>query len=134
LTRLAQCCHPLPKEPIIGYVTLGHGVSIHRRDCPNVLRRIGTGRLIEVSWEPLPQTTVPVAIHITAYDRTGLLHEIAGIISAEKINMPAINMDKKGNMVTLYITLEISNITQLSRVLTKIERLPNVVEAQRHTG
>ncbi len=133
LARLAQCCHPLPKEPIIGYVTLGHGVTIHRRDCPNVLRRIGTGRLIEVSWEPLPQT-VPVAIRITAYDRTGLLHEIAGIISAEKINMPAVNLSKEKNLVHLYITLEISNITQISRVLTKIERLPNVVEAKRHTG
>lgn len=133
LTRLAKCCHPLPMEDIVGYVTRGHGVTIHRRDCPNILRRIGTGRLIEVGWGPQPRT-VPVAIHITAYDRAGLLHEIAGIISAENINMTAVDMGREKNIVTLYITLEILNITQLGRVLAKVEHLPNVIEAQRHTG
>jgi len=96
-----------------------------------------TERLIEVGWGTRPQT-IPVTISITAYDRTKLLHEISGIISAEDINMAAVNMpmDKmqRKNIITIYITLEISHIAQLSRVLTKIERLPNVIEAQRHTG
>jgi GTP pyrophosphokinase len=137
LTRLARCCHPLPGDEIVGYVTRGRGVTIHRRDCPNVLRLEDTERLIEVGWGTRPQT-VPVTISITAYDRTKLLHEISGIISAEDINMAAVNMpmDKmqRKNIITIYITLEISHIAQLSRVLTKIERLPNVIEAQRHTG
>ncbi len=136
LTRLARCCHPLLGDDIIGYVTRGRGVTIHHRDCPNILRLRDTERLIEVSWGTLPQT-VPVTIRITAYDRTGLLHEISGIISAEKINMPAVNTPpdrgRRKNIITLYITLEISHIAQLSRVLTKIERLPNVIEARRHT-
>ena len=137
LTRTALCCHPLPGDDIIGYVTRGRGVTIHRRDCPNILRLRDTERLIEVGWGTQPQT-VPVAITITAYDRTRLLHEISGIISAEGINMSAVNMPsdrrQRRNIITLYITLEISHIAQLSRVLTKIEQLPNVIEARRHTG
>jgi len=137
LTRLARCCHPLPGDEIIGYVTRGHGVTIHRRDCPNILRLDDMERLIEVNWGPRPQT-VPVTIRVTAFDRTRLLHEISGIISAEDINMSAVNMppdrSRRKNIITIYITLEISHIAQLSRVLTKIERLPNVIEAQRHTG
>nr|HID13991.1 bifunctional (p)ppGpp synthetase/guanosine-3',5'-bis(diphosphate) 3'-pyrophosphohydrolase [Anaerolineae bacterium] len=133
LTRLARCCYPLPGDDIIGYVTRGRGVTIHRRDCPNILRLRDTERLIEAGWGPRPQT-VPVTIYITAYDRTRLLHEISGIISAEDINMSAVNVSRRKNIATLYITVEISNIAQLSRVLTKIERLPNVIEARRHTG
>jgi len=137
LTRLAHCCHPLPGDDIIGYVTRGRGVTIHRCDCPNVLRLTDTERLIEVGWGTRPQT-IPVTVFIMAYDRTKLLHEISGIISAEDINMSAVNMPpnrrKRQNIITLYITLEISHIAQLSRVLTKIERLPNVIEARRHTG
>ncbi len=137
LTRLARCCHPLPGDEIVGYVTRGRGVTIHRCDCPNVLRLRDTERLIEVNWGT-QQQTVPVTILITAYDRTKLLHEISGIISAEDINMSAVSMPsdrgQRKNIITLYITLEINHIAQLSRVLTKIERLPNVIEARRHTG
>jgi GTP pyrophosphokinase len=135
LTRLAQCCHPLPGDEITGYVTRGRGVTVHRRDCPNALRLNETGRLIEVSWGTRQQT-VPTAIRILAYDRTGLLHEIAGIISGENINIDrsGVEPDHRKNITTIYITVEISDITQLSRVLTKIEQLPNVIEARRYTG
>jgi len=137
LTRLAHCCHPLPGDDIIGYVTRGRGVTIHRRDCSNILRLRDTERLIEVGWGTRLQT-VPVTIHITAYDRARLISEISGIIGAEDINVSAVNMpqdrDQQTNIIVLYITLEISHIAQLSRVLTKIERLPNVIEARRHTG
>jgi GTP pyrophosphokinase len=133
MTRLAKCCSPLPGEEIVGYVTRGRGVTVHRRDCLNVLRVDDRDRLIDVDWGSEPQT-VPVAAHIRAYDRTGLLHEIAGVISNEKINMSAVNVSRDKNIATLYITLEISDIAQLSRVLTKIESLSNVIEAKRHIG
>ncbi|MGD8244149.1 MAG: bifunctional (p)ppGpp synthetase/guanosine-3',5'-bis(diphosphate) 3'-pyrophosphohydrolase [Anaerolineae bacterium] len=133
MTRLAQCCSPLPGEDIVGYVTRGRGVTIHRRDCHNVLRANDRDRLIEVSWGAEAQT-VPVAIHIKAYDRTGLLHEITGVISKEKVNMSAVNVGRQRNIATLYITLEIGDIAQLSRILTKVESLPNVIEAKRHIG
>jgi GTP pyrophosphokinase len=133
MTRLARCCSPLPGEEIVGYVTRGRGVTVHRRDCHNVLRARDKDRLIEVSWGTEAQT-VPVAILIRAYDRTGLLHEIAGVISKEKVNMPAVNVGREKNIATLYITMEIGDIAQLSRILTKIESLPNVIEAKRHIG
>ena len=133
LTRLARCCHPLPGDDIIGYVTRGRGVTIHRRDCPNILRLRDTERLIEVSWGTRVQT-VPVTILIRAYDRTRLFSEISNIIGAEDINIAALNQNVQKNIATIYTTLEVNNMAQLSRVLTKIERLPNVIEARRHTG
>jgi len=133
MTRLAKCCSPLPGEEIVGYVTRGRGVTVHRRDCLNVLRVNDKDRLIDVDWGSEVQT-VPVTASIKAYDRTGLLHEIAGVISNEKINMSAVNVSREKNIATLYITLEISDIAQLSRVLTKIETLSNVIEAKRHIG
>jgi GTP pyrophosphokinase len=134
LTRRARCCTPLPGDDIVGYVTRGRGVTVHRRDCANVLRATGSGRLIEVDWGTAPQT-VPATIGITAYDRTGLLHDISGIISAEKINIngSAVDLERATNISTIYVTVEISDITQLSRVLGKIEQLPNVIEARRYT-
>jgi RelA/SpoT family (p)ppGpp synthetase len=134
LTRLAQCCHPLPGDEIVGYVTRGRGVTVHRRDCPNILRRQDAEeRLIEVNWGARLQT-VPVAVYIRAYDRTRLLSEISSIIGAEDINIAAVRQGVKDNIAYFYITLEVNNIAQLSRVLTKIERLPNVIQARRYVG
>jgi len=132
MTRLARCCSPLPGEAIVGYVTRGRGVTVHRRDCRNVLRVDDRERLIEVDWGSEVRT-VPVAVYIKAYDR-GLLHEITGVIREEKINLAALNVSREKNIVTVYVTLEISDIAQLSRVLIRVESLPNVIEAKRHTG
>jgi GTP pyrophosphokinase len=133
LTRLGGCCNPLPGDDIIGYVTRGRGVTIHRRDCANILRPRDTERLIEVSWGTRLQT-VPATIHITAYDRARLMSEISSIIGAEDINIAAVNQYVQKNIATIYITIEINNMAQLSRVLTRVARLPNVIEARRHTG
>jgi GTP pyrophosphokinase len=133
LTRLARCCHPLPGDDIIGYITRGRGVTIHQRDCPNVLRQRDTERLIEVSWGPRLQT-VPVTVYVAAYDRPRLLNEISSIIGFEDINIAALKQNVQNNIAELYITIEVNDIAQLSRVLTKIERLPNVTEARRHAA
>ncbi len=133
LTRLARCCNPLPGNDIIGYVTRGRGVTIHRRDCPNILNLQDSERLIEVNWGTRPQT-VPVAVRITAYDRHGLLSEISSIISDEGINIASLQQKTEQNIATLYLTLEIKDIAQLSRALTKIERRPNITEARRYTS
>jgi len=133
LTRLARCCNPLPGNDIIGYVTRGRGVSIHRCDCPNILNLKETERLIEVSWGTCPQT-VPVTIYVSAYDRPGLLSEISHIISSEKVNIASFHQTLQDNISTFYITVEISDIAQLSRILARISKRPNVTEARRHTG
>jgi GTP pyrophosphokinase len=136
LTRLARCCNPLPGDDIIGYVTRGHGVTIHRKDCLNILRRKDTERFIEVDWGEGIQQTYPVVVRVIAYDREGLLRDIASVVADEDISMSAANVvtRKKENMATITATLEITDIAQLSRVLAKIDQLSNVLEAKRQAG
>lgn len=133
LTHLARCCSPVPGDEIVGYVTRGRGVTVHRRDCPNMLRVDEPERLIEVDWGTDKQT-YPVMIHVVAYDRGGLMRDIAGLVAADDINMTSINVNTTKNIATFFATLEISDIAQLSSVLAKIERLPNVIEARRQAG
>jgi len=132
MTSLAQCCHPVPGDPIIGYITRGRGVRVHRRDCANILHSDEKERLIEVSWGTV-KATYPVVIKITAYDRGGLLRDIAGVVTGEGINMTSVNVSTSKQMATFVATLEITDVAQLSRVLDKIERLPNVTEVRRQT-
>jgi (p)ppGpp synthase/HD superfamily hydrolase len=136
LTNLARCCNPLPGDEIVGYITRGRGVTIHRSDCPNILRTNDRERLIEVDWGTEVAETHPVNVRVEAYDRQGLLRDIASVVADEAINLSAANVvtRKKDNMATMMVTLEIADIDQLSRVLTRIERLPNVVEARRQIG
>jgi GTP pyrophosphokinase len=136
LTNLARCCNPLPGDEIVGYITRGRGVTIHRSDCPNILRTNDRERLIEVDWGTEVAETHPVNVRVEAYDRQGLLRDIAAVVADEAINLSAANVvtRKKDNMATMMVTLEIADIDQLSRVLTRIERLPNVVEARRQIG
>jgi GTP pyrophosphokinase len=136
LTTVARCCNPLPGDDIIGYVTRGRGVTIHRQDCPNILRKKDKERLIEVNWDATSQQTYPVTIRVEAFDRTGLLRDIANLVADEKINLrdAAAVTGVNENMAIITATLEIAGIAQLSRILNKIERLPNVVEARRRVG
>jgi guanosine-3',5'-bis(diphosphate) 3'-pyrophosphohydrolase len=139
LTHIGGCCNPLPGDKIVGYVTRGRGVTIHRLDCGNVLRVLRDGdkeRLIEVDWGEEQDAVYPVVIRITAYDRKGLLKDVAGVIDAEDVNMIAatIASRKKDQTATIVATLEITGMAQLSRVLAKIESLTNVLEAVRQTG
>lgn len=135
LTNLAHCCNPLPGDDIVGYITRGRGVTIHRQDCPNILRMNDRERLIEVDWGPEITETYPVDVRVEAYDRQGLLRDIASVVADEAINLSAANVmtRKKDHMATMVVTLEIADIDQLSRVLARIERLPNVLEARRQT-
>ncbi|MBE9516232.1 MAG: bifunctional (p)ppGpp synthetase/guanosine-3',5'-bis(diphosphate) 3'-pyrophosphohydrolase, partial [Proteobacteria bacterium] len=135
MTHLSRCCRPVPGEPIVGYITRGRGVSIHRQDCPNVLRYTNEAseRLIEVNWGSRLRQTYPVDIQIEAYDRSGLLRDITNLLSNEDINVITVNTrtDKRDNMAYMTLTAEIPDIDMLSKVLVKIERLPNVVEVRR---
>lgn len=138
LTQMGRCCKPVPGDPIVGYITQGRGVTVHRSDCANVLKYINeqNERLIEVSWGIESGETYPVDIHIKAYDRHGLLKDITALLSDEKINVIAVKSetDLKSNLATILLTAEIEDISSLSRVLVKLEQLPNVLEASRHRG
>jgi GTP pyrophosphokinase len=130
LTSLARCCNPAPGDEIVGYITRGRGATIHRRDCPNILRLREGERIVKVSWGE-PHRTFPVAIQIRAYDRQGLMNDISAILNNESINLVDINLKFSHNQAVINLVLEVGNIAQLSRTLTRIENLPNVVEANR---
>lgn len=136
LTNLGRCCNPVPGDAIVGYVTRGRGVTIHRINCPNMvatLRRGSDGRLVDVQWSSKPEKTYPVKIQISAYDRQGLVRDVAGLVADEHINMRSVEAltGQKNNLAIVTATLEIEDAAQLMRILTKMDRLSNVVEARR---
>jgi GTP pyrophosphokinase len=130
LTARARCCSPAPGDPIVGYVTRGRGVTIHRQDCPNVLRVADRERLIQVGWGQ-ERRTYPVSVRIRAYDREGLMRDVSSLVANEGINMPSINATTKNSLAVLNLELGVTDISQLSRVLNRLEALPNVLEACR---
>ena len=136
LTQMAGCCQPLPGDPIVGYITQGRGVSIHRQDCASVLQLTGREpeRIIQVSWGPVPVQTYPVDVIIRAYDRSGLLRDVTQVLLNEKLNMLAVNTrsNKDDNTASISITVEIPGLDALGRLLGRISQLPNIIEARRH--
>jgi GTP pyrophosphokinase len=133
LSSMAKCCKPVPGDEIIGYITRGRGATIHRQDCPNILRLNDHERIVKVSWGE-PVKTYPVAVEIKAYDRQGLMGDISTILNNEGINLQDIGLKVNHNLAAIKLVLEVGDIAQLSRVLTKIENLPNVMEAHRSRG
>ena len=134
-TRLAQCCNPAPGDPIVGYVTRGRGVTIHRQDCPNVLSVKEKERLIQVTWGH-PVALYPVPIMVRAVDREGLMKDISIIIADEGLSIQnvRINFESDG-LVVVELVIGVKDIAQLSHVLNRIENLPNVLSAYRkHTA
>jgi len=135
LTTMARCCKPAPPDAIIGYITRGKGVTVHRQDCSNVLRLDNTdrGRLIEVSWASTEDRVYPVDIAIQAYDRQGLLRDVTQLISTEKVNLAGINTytDESTSIAHMLLTIEVPDVDVLSRLLARLTQLPNVFEVKR---
>jgi GTP pyrophosphokinase len=130
LTRLARCCKPAPGDPIIGYITRGRGATIHRQDCPNVLRIKDRERLVQVSWGKA-QETYPVSVRIRAYDRGGLMRDVSTLVANEGISMSSILVSTKNSLAIFDLVMRVTDVGQLSRLLNRIEALPNVLEARR---
>jgi GTP pyrophosphokinase len=135
LTNYAGCCKPLPGDLIVGYVTIGRGVSIHRQDCAKALQlqSVEPDRIIEVSWGSSPETTYPVDIEIKAYDRSGLLRDISTLLVNARIDVIEVitKSDKVENTAIMKLTVEITGLESLGNLLAKINRLPNILSAQR---
>ncbi|MFZ5562264.1 MAG: GTP diphosphokinase [Pseudomonadota bacterium] len=135
LTQFANCCKPLPGEPIVGYVTQGRGVSVHSRGCPEFLHLQAEepARVIGVQWNQSERTVYPVDIHIRAWDRTGLLRDITGVLANEHVNVTGVQTrsDKSDGTATMLITVEVGSLNALGRLLAKIAQQPNVIEARR---
>ena len=135
LTQIAQCCKPLPNDPIVGYITRGRGVSIHRADCRNVLNLADTElvRLIDVAWSGGVEESYPVEIVVEAYDRKGLLRDVTAVVSNEAVNIVALDSttDARTHLVAMRLTVEVRDIKQLSRLLDRLGQLPNVSDCRR---
>ncbi len=136
LTQLATCCKPMPYDPIVGFITRGRGVSVHRQDCLNVLElaRQQPGRIVEVSWgEHRSNILYTVTIRLKAYDRKGLLRDVADVLTNEDINVVATDSQSQlhTGMASLTLTVQVRDVLQLSRALDRLAQIPNVVNVWR---
>ncbi|WP_370842228.1 bifunctional (p)ppGpp synthetase/guanosine-3',5'-bis(diphosphate) 3'-pyrophosphohydrolase [Megasphaera sp.] len=136
LVRLAKCCSPVPGDPIIGFITRGRGVSVHRADCPNVTHgQNDVDRLIDVEWDYDGNERFEVNMEIVAYDRTGIVAEIMATLAEMKISILSVNAKTSDTKnVTIHMGISIKDLAQFEFVATKIRRLKDVYAVERYTG
>ncbi|WP_101912691.1 RelA/SpoT family protein [Megasphaera vaginalis (ex Bordigoni et al. 2020)] len=136
LVRLAKCCSPVPGDPIVGFITRGRGVSVHRADCPNISNeQADIDRLIDVEWDYGGTETFEVNLEITAYDRTGIMAEIMAALAELKISIVAMNAKiNDAKIVTIHMGISIKDLSQFEFIATKIRRLKDVYTVDRYTG
>ena len=135
MSNFARCCRPVPPEPIVGYITQGRGVSIHRQDCGNFLglNQRSPERIVEISWGKSEAGAYPVDLSVHAFDRSGLIRDITSLLADDDANVTALKSgtDKDSMQVVMEISIEIKDLPTLSAVITKLEQLPNVVSVRR---
>lgn len=130
LTTPAKCCRPAPPEPIVGFVTRGRGVSVHRANCAN-LARLDPARRVEAEWGQATGVTFPAEMVVEAVDRTGLLRDISEVLSRERVNVTATRSSSTDLAARMRFTVEITDLDQLRRVLALIREVKGVVSAER---
>jgi len=132
LIRISRCCTPVPGDDIIGFITRGRGVSIHRRDCPNVFTEDASERLIPVEWEGEQKHNYNVDIEITGHDRNGLLNDVLQVVSETKTNISAVSgKADKNRVATIHMTISIGNIDHLHKVVERIKRIKDIYSVRR---
>jgi GTP diphosphokinase / guanosine-3',5'-bis(diphosphate) 3'-diphosphatase len=130
LSNMARCCNPMPGDQIVGFVTRGRGATIHRQDCPNILKSKDRERLLQVGWGHV-ERTFPIPVKVKAYDRQGLMGDVSTLLADENVNIVNVSVNVNRSIADLRLIIEVRDFTQLSRILTRIENLPNVMEAHR---
>ncbi len=137
MCSFARCCNPVPPENIVGYITRMRGVSIHREDCGNFLHLNVSSpeRVIEVSWGAASDASYPADLLIEAYDRQGLLRDISNVLADEKVAVTALRTksDKQRMEAIMDLSVSVSGLPALSRVISRLEQLPNVMTVRRKT-
>ncbi|MBW5799740.1 GTP diphosphokinase [Halomonas elongata] len=134
-TSMANCCHPVPGEAIVGFITQGRGVTVHRQDCPNILQLQldEPQRVIEVEWGERARTQYPVDMEVQAWDRAGLLRDVTAVLSHDRVNVLSVNTltDTDDGIARMAITVEVDGLETLGRLFSRIQQLPNVIEVRR---
>ena len=135
LCRFAKCCHPIPGDPIVGFITRGKGVTVHLRSCPTIINEREVSRLIDVEWESAPTESYPISIRVEAYDRTGLLSDITQVMAEAKVNIVAAHVGvTPDHTAVVTATIQVHSVSQLARVMSRIENLKDVISVQRDLG
>ena len=133
LMRVAKCCDPVPGDPIIGYISRGLGITVHRADCPNTAN-MEPERLISVHWEGEEEKPYEARIFIIARNVTGVLAAVTGLMSKDNINITGLNLDTQvDGRASLRFKVEVRNATQLYQIIEKIRALPDILEVVRDT-
>ena len=134
MCNFPRCCRPVPPEPIIGYITKGRGVSIHRQDCGNflALNQRSPERVLETGWGQ-SDSSYPVDLTLHAFDRSGLIRDITAVLADENANVLELKSrtDKESMQVIMELSVEIKDLPTLSTAITRLEQLPNVVSVRR---
>jgi len=134
LIRLSRCCNPVPGDEIVGYITKGRGVSVHRADCPNIDSSDLQSRLIPVEWESSlnDRKEYNVDIEISGYDRRGLLNEVLQAVNETKTNITAVTgKTDRNKMATIIMTIAIHNVSHLQKVVDRIKQIPDIYSVRR---
>ena len=136
MTHVARCCKPVPNDEIVGFITRGRGVNVHRSDCGTLknLQEKEPGRLVEVAWaEQPPDASYPVDIRVLAEDRKGLLRDISSLLTNEEVDVIGVSTqsNRKIDQADMRFTVEVVSMRQLSRILEKISQLSDVIEVHR---
>jgi GTP pyrophosphokinase len=134
-TTLARCCAPLRPQPIAGYVTLGRGVTIHRGDCPSLarMRALKPERVLQVEWASDTAEGLVVQISVIAYDRRGLIRDVTDVLALERLSIEAMTTttDRDAGTAHVVVTVSVTDLDQLARVLRRLADVPNVTHARR---
>ena len=133
LTRIARCCNPIRGDSIIGYITRGRGVTVHRDSCPNILKESEKERLVQVSWGKT-KILYPARIRVKAWDRVGLLRDVTSLVSDERVNIASCVTEGHDDTSVISLTVYIDGIDQLSRLFSKLEGVDGVMRVSRATG
>jgi GTP pyrophosphokinase len=134
LVRLSKCCSPVPGDPIMGYVTIGKGVSVHRADCPNVAYMSSMPeRILQASWADVESASHSVDVEVEAVDRAGLLQDVMGVCAEFKTSASSVTARVKRDSALISLTLQISNLDHLHKVLNKLRTLRDVRNVYRVT-
>ena len=135
MTTMAKCCHPVPGDPVVGYVTVGRGVTIHREDCGQVVhwRAENSPRLLQVNWGDKPSTSYSVQILVRAFDRRDLIRDISTVLSTSDTQVTDISsrLDENSDEVSIHLKLRVRDFEQLSELLSRLGNVSNVIEARR---
>ncbi|MFU8795436.1 MAG: ACT domain-containing protein, partial [Dethiobacteria bacterium] len=134
LMRVARCCNPVPGDDIVGFITRGRGVTVHRRDCPNLIHYSkDNGRLLKAEWDSADGASYPVEIEVNANDRKNLLADVMAAVNESKVDMTAVSARAdKNRIATIHMTMVVRDQVHLDQIMSKIRKIKDIFSVRRY--